>query len=252
MDNSSYVTLAKETVKRNLSVDDLIKKLINLIDMGGKSENTLFEAVYDLFFLYFPEAANLSQTKESFAKITANGVGRKEVSGILGIDGGSMGYDFDDDDLQLLSTVVNELGNVHILLDMVGQRLERIMASRYVNLTRVSGYELSARLVSLSGGIKKLAYMPSSRIQVIGSDKSRFSRRSAARGPKYGVIFKHEKVEAADQSRKGRVARIVASKISMAAKLDLFSGEDKSAALIEEMDREIAEIGRHGTAERNR
>ncbi len=251
MDNSSYIEKARSTVKRNLSIDDLIRKVITFIDSSEKSENTMFEAVYDLFFLYFPEAANISQTKEAFINMTVHGVSRDEVAKTLGMSIDSMGYDLDDEDLQLLSTVVNEIHNVHILLKIAGERLEQIMLANYVNVTKVCGYELGARLISMGGGIKKLAYMPSSRIQVLGADKSRFSQ-SEARNPKYGIIFKHEKIENADQDLRGRSARIIASKISMAAKLDLFSKKDKSGELIADMNKELANLKKHGTFKRNR
>lgn len=90
-----------------------------------------------------------------------------------------------------------------------------------LNLVKLLGEELTAKLITEARGLKKLAFMASSKIQVLGAEAALFRHlKEGTKPPKYGVIFKHASVQKAEN--KGRAARQLASKISLAAKKDYF------------------------------
>ena len=66
------------------------------------------------------------------------------------------------------------------------------------------------------------------------------NRKSAP--PKYGILFLHPEVTNAPDALKGKVARAVASELSMAAKTDFYTGEDKSAKYVEQLRKRLKEI----------
>jgi nucleolar protein 56 len=248
MDNSDYIKRAKKTIKERLSIGDLITKLVNLIDETEKSENTLFEAVYDFYFMYYPEAAALLKERDSFIKLLTVNQDRKEVAAALNIPENSMGYDLSIDDKSILNLQINELKNLSDLRSFTKSYLEKIIMDNYPNLYNIGGDMVSARLIMLSGGIKRLAFMPASKLQVLGAEKAMFlHQRKGKSSPKYGVIFKNPTIEGAPQDKRGKLARALASKLSLAAKMDLFTKKGVSENLKIEFDKEVKRILNDGT-----
>ncbi len=242
MDNSEFVKIARNAIKDRLSLGDLITKLVNLVDETEKAENTLFKAVFDLYFMYYPEAAAMLKDREQFIETLVKGFERGEASILLGIKNESMGYDLSDEDKSILSLQINELKNLSDIKNMVKDHLSGIIRNNYPNLCAIAGDLVAARLIALSGGIKQLAFMPSSKIQILGSESTLFS--GSKRTPKYGVIYKIPYIEGAQQDKRGRIARIAASKISTAARIDLFSKKDESNSLKEQLEIEIDKINK--------
>jgi nucleolar protein 56 len=89
------------------------------------------------------------------------------------------------------------------------------------NLSTLAGPVLGARLISRAGGLARLAAMPSSRIQVMGAEKSLFKHlRGNAPSPKHGIIYRHPAVISSPRKMRGKIARVLAAKLSIAARLD--------------------------------
>ncbi len=244
-DNSKYVEEAKKRIKDRLSLEDFIRKLVAMDAETKKAENTLFKALFDTYFLYFPEAANLIRDKEKFVSTLSDGIKREEVSSRLGIPANSMGYDLSETDLSSISDALSQLVGLSGLRTMINLKLSSILEEKYINLFKVAGPEIASKLISLSGSLKSLSEMPSGKLQVLGAEKSIFNGRKA-KTPKYGVIFFHPEIQNSADRIKGRVARVVASKISLAAKVDFFSKEDKSGQILKKMRKEIDKI-KNGT-----
>jgi nucleolar protein 56 len=244
-DNSKYVEEAKKRIKEQLSLDDFIRKLVSMESETKKAENTLFKALFDTYFLYFPEAANLIKDKEAFISALSKGVKRDEISSYLGISADSMGYNLSDSDLSAITDSFNQLVGLSGLRTMIELKIDSILEENYINLFKVAGPDIAAKLISLSGSLKNLSEMPSGKLQVLGAEKSIFGGKKA-KTPKYGVIFFHPEIQAASDKLKGRIARVVASKTSLAAKVDFFSKEDKSGLILKKMRKEVDKI-KNGT-----
>ncbi|WP_342771112.1 MULTISPECIES: RNA-processing protein [unclassified Methanoculleus] len=94
------------------------------------------------------------------------------------------------------------------------------------NTSALIGGLVAARLLSRAGGLAALAKMPGSTIQVLGSERALFSHlRGGTPPPKHGIIFQHRRVHNAPKEVRGRVARVLAAKLAIAARLDYFRGE---------------------------
>ncbi len=94
------------------------------------------------------------------------------------------------------------------------------------NTSALIGGLVAARLLSRAGGLPALARMPGSTIQVIGSEQALFSHlRGGTPPPKHGIIFQHRRVHNAPREVRGRVARVLAAKLAIAARLDYYRGE---------------------------
>ncbi len=251
MDNSVFLEKAKKNIKNGWSIDDLIRKFISLSDSVEKSENVLFEQVYDVYFLYYPEAASLIKERDAFINLINKGIERNFIADYFKISKDSMGFDLNDNELQVLSMSVNELNNLSDLKKIVDEKLYQLVSNNYPTFTAILGPEIASRMIYLAGKAKSLAFIPASKLQVLGAEKAMFSSRKRKATPKYGIIFNHEFLARANKDNKGKVAKIISSYASLAIKIDIFSNENKGNELREKMVKEISEIEKNGTKKIN-
>ena len=114
------------------------------------------------------------------------------------------------------------------------------------NLSAIAGPVLAARLIALAGGLGALAKKPSGTLQVLGAEDALFAHlRGRAPSPKHGVIYTHEYVRGTPRDRRGSAARALAGKLTIAARVDHYSGERKPE-IDEELDERIERIRSRG------
>lgn len=110
------------------------------------------------------------------------------------------------------------------------------------NLAGLAGPTLAARLIALAGGLEPLAKKPSGTLQVLGAEDALFAHlRGHASSPKHGVIFTHPYVRETRPADRGSAARALAGKLTIAARIDHYSG-DRRRSLDAELDERIARI----------
>ncbi|MCI4345537.1 MAG: C/D box methylation guide ribonucleoprotein complex aNOP56 subunit, partial [Thermoplasmata archaeon] len=67
----------------------------------------------------------------------------------------------------------------------------------------------------------RLARLPASTGQVLGAEKAFFEHlRGRAPPPRHGLLFLHPKLHSAPRAQRGRLARALAGKVAIAARLD--------------------------------
>ena len=94
------------------------------------------------------------------------------------------------------------------------------------NLSALAGPLLTARLLALAGGLEDLAKLPSGTVQVLGAEDALFAHlRGGAPSPKHGVIYTHEAVRGTARDQRGSAARALAGKLTIAARVDHYSGD---------------------------
>ena len=102
------------------------------------------------------------------------------------------------------------------------------------------------KLCVLAGGRERLARMPSGSIQVLGAHAAMAAHRRGAPPPKHGsVIFSMPQVSRSPRWVRGKIARFLAGKASIASRIDHFDGTPWS-------DDEIAEIHKKSEEIRSR
>ncbi|MFD1515559.1 NOP5/NOP56 family protein [Halomarina rubra] len=120
--------------------------------------------------------------------------------------------------------------------------VERTAPEVAPNLSAMAGPVLAARLVALAGGLESLAKKPSGTVQVLGAEDALFAHLAGrASSPKHGVIFVHDYVRNTHPDERGSAARALAGKLSIAARVDHYSG-DLRPELQAELDERITTI----------
>ena len=130
----------------------------------------------------------------------------------------------------------------------IANAVELEMRTTAPNLSTLAGELLGARLLARAGGLEPLARMPASRIQVIGASKALFKHiKYGTKPPKHGIIFQHPLVRGSHVNDRGKIARILAAKIAIAARVDFYS-KRAYPELLSQVEKRIAELR---IAERN-
>eukprot|EP00484_Ammonia_sp_Unknown_P000974 CAMPEP_0197020782 /NCGR_PEP_ID=MMETSP1384-20130603/1675_1 /TAXON_ID=29189 /ORGANISM="Ammonia sp." /LENGTH=528 /DNA_ID=CAMNT_0042448471 /DNA_START=39 /DNA_END=1625 /DNA_ORIENTATION=+ len=230
-------------------VDTMIIQAIALLDELDKEINIYAMRVKEWYGWHFPEMTKIVVDNKQYCRVI-NAMGfRKnwqhtDLSSILQEDVEielknmakiSMGSDItqsDLDNIQCLATQVLELSEYR---DELFDYLRKRMTAIAPNLTYMVGELVGARLLSHAGSLINLAKYPASTVQILGAEKALFrALKTKADTPKYGLIYHAAFVNAASQMNKAKIARTLACKTSLAARVDAFCAA--SIATKEETD----------------
>jgi nucleolar protein 56 len=145
-----------------------------------------------------------------------------------------------------LGAARRKLAEAYRALQEARDRLEESVAAavpaRMPNLDRLLGPDLAASLIAQAGGLDRLARLPSSTVQVLGAEKAFFEHlRGRAPPPRHGLLFLHPSIQSAPRASRGKLARALAGKTSIAARLDR-AGSPLDPSLRATFDRREAEI----------
>ncbi len=126
--------------------------------------------------------------------------------------------------------------------------VEAVSPQQTPNLCALLGPELAAHLVAQAGGLGRLARLPSSTVQVLGAERAFFEHlRGRAPPPRHGLLFTHPALQSAPRPERGKLARALAGKVAIAARLDL-AGRSVDPSLGRSFEARRAELkGRRGT-----
>lgn len=127
--------------------------------------------------------------------------------------------------------------------DRVRVETAEMAAELAPNVSSLATPRLAAELLELAGGLEELARMPSSTVQVLGAEEALFRHLgSGSPPPKHGILHRHPDVRGAGE-RRGEVARALAAKIAIAARIDAFGGRDETESLVREWEERLEEVG---------
>ncbi len=250
------IGLAKEAVSKAYSTGEhSIAQAINAYNEIEKTRNLLHERIEEWYGIYFPELTIPSAEKYTkfVLKIGANkkqateeelreffGDASKDV---LARINQSIGAEPESGEFKALSTVANTELELMRTEREIDAYLKESVPKLMPNVSYLVDYKLAAELLSRAGSLSKLAMMPSSTLQLLGAEKALFRHlRSGSKPPKYGVLFKLKEVTEADRRSKGRIARLFATKLSIAARADSISKRFIGKELRESIDKAMAQI----------
>ncbi|MBD3191994.1 MAG: C/D box methylation guide ribonucleoprotein complex aNOP56 subunit [Candidatus Heimdallarchaeota archaeon] len=239
--------------------DRLIVHAIETIDDLDKTVNLFANRLREFYGMHFPELGDAIDNHHTFALIIS-ATGEKEAitksllvdelklpeakaTKILEAREKSMGSSLLEKDIQIIRDQAKTVVDLYARRHQLEKWMESTMAEVAPNLAGVVNPLLAARLIALAGGLRELAVSPSSKIQVLGAEKALYrTMRTGAPPPKHGIIFQDPRLNQSKWWQRGKIARAIAAKLSIASRMDFFDAEDKSAKLREELNEKIEEI----------
>ncbi|MFH0884366.1 MAG: hypothetical protein V1861_01505 [Candidatus Micrarchaeota archaeon] len=251
-----FMKRARTTVMQALrSRDMLLASVTRSIEDLDKSINLLGERFEDWYGIYLPElkAEDKMQYCNAALIIDRDNVDEKGISAVLGQKRAS----------ELLASSKNSLGaklsqkdhseclsmaRSILALDKLRKDYEayqKELANELCpNMSEVGGADIAAKLVSHVGTLSRLAILPASAIQVLGAEKALFKHLKNKRvpPPKHGIIFQHVRISSSPKAVRGKIARVLANQLCLAAKADAFSKRNISAMLKKKFDDRYEQI----------
>jgi nucleolar protein 56 len=224
--------------------DAILMRAISVVDELDRTANTLSEMLREWYGLYFPEAERLIRDHAQLAKVIHEEGERDKISDpkVAKYAGMTAGMPFSSDDLAAVQEYAKSVAGIHALHDSLTSYIKKTSKAYMPNLTAVAGPLIACRLLVLAGGLERLAKLPSSTMQLLGAEKALFRhlKSSKDKPPKFGVIFAHPLIMGAQKNEKGRMARLLAAKLVMAARADFYTGKDMSEKLLADLGKKTA------------
>lgn len=239
------------------SPDLHIIQSIGMLDELDKTINLLSSRLREWYGLHFPELENLIDSIQAYAKLvtvgrredltkedyTEAGIAENRIEMLTEVQERSRGGKISDENLYIIQDIANKILESTELRKKLESHVDNQMRQVAPNLSEILGTSVGARILSRAGSLKKLAAMPSSTIQVLGAEKALFrSLKTGSEPPKHGLLFQHTLVHSAPRWQRGKIARAVAAKAAIAARIDAHGGSlDQN--LYQKLNVRVDEIG---------
>lgn len=249
---------AEKVISEESSRQDLhLVQAIQSLDEIDRAQNVALERLFEWYSLHFPELPSIIQDNVTLGRMIVEtgrreqfdeevlkqrGLSQKKIEAILIARDRSKGGSISDRDLAR----VKGLSELALLLSTEREKLaeyvESAMKKIAPNVGEVVGSTIGARLIAKAGGLDRLARLPASTIQILGAEKALFrALRTGAAPPKHGILFQHQAVHTAPKWQRGKIARTIANKVAIAARIDYYRGE-RDGSLTGLLEKRLAEI----------
>ena len=240
------------------SPDLHITQAINTLDETDRMINNIGSRLREWYGLHFPELDNLIDSINGYSQIVLAGkrenISREnfenagfpesKVEMLSLVKEKSRGGDITEKNLGIVQTLAKQILDLFELRKTIEEHIEEQMAAELPNITAVLGAAVGARILAHAGSLKRLSSMPASTIQILGAEKALFrSLKTGANPPKHGILFQHAIVHAAPKWQRGKIARAVAGKAAIAARVDVY-GAGLNQTLLDKLNIRVQEIGK--------
>jgi nucleolar protein 56 len=251
--------LAKLRIKGAAEKRDLlIAQAIQTLDDLDRTVNLFMGRLREWYGVHFPELDRLVEKHETYARLVMNlgykgaftfealekeALPKERAENIGKAAEKSMGADMAELDIAEIRALSKNVLELYELRKNIENYVGKTMEEVAPNTKAVAGALLGARLIAIAGSLQNLAMRPASTIQVLGAEKALFrSLKTGARPPKHGLIFQHALLHDAKRWQRGKIARVLAGKLAIAARIDAFGDKYVGDALKADIDKRLAEI----------
>jgi nucleolar protein 56 len=238
------------------SRDVFIGQSIHAVDDITKTINLFSNRINEWYGLHFPELIQTTSDipqlfkfieqigdRDQFDSEKLLDITEKKRKRIIELSENSLGVEIGIEDLAPIQTLARQG------LDLIKTRgdLEKyieITATNIMpNVCALVGPLIASRLLAYSGSLLNLAKLPASTVQLLGAEKALFRHlKSGEKPPKHGIIFQSAAIHTAPYHQRGKIARALAGKLSIAARIDYFTGENQTSKLESEFKKRVEDI----------
>jgi len=238
--------------------DVYIAQAIKSIDDVNSILNLIYARLSEWYGIHFPELQDLVRDNPQYITLISKTGGairsnidedtlshlsdkRREL--ILQAAQQSLGTEISTYDMNPISQLARFGVEILITKDDLERYIDESMKEIAPNIQCLVGSLLGARLIALAGSLEGLAKCASGTVQVLGAEKALFRHlRSGEDPPKHGIIFQSSYIHSSKKHQRGKIARALAGKLSIAARVDFFSGEFIGTTLVKELENKIEDI----------
>jgi nucleolar protein 56 len=255
------IKLSKRKVRETVEErDQMIIQAINTIDDIDRILNILTDRVREWYGIHFPEINKIVKKHDDFVTLVAelghrDNFTKERIKEVLPdfpdhlaekleeAAKDSMGAEMDEKDLRAVQRVAEIARELYEIRRRTAEYIDESMDDVAPNIKALVGPLIGARLIALAGGLKEMARLPASTIQLLGAEKALFRHLTkGTKPPKHGVIFQHPLIHRSPWWQRGKIARALAGKLAIAARIDAYSGEYRGDELKRQLEQRVKEI----------
>ena len=244
--SNEIVEEALSETREELAEEDREKHLVKAVKMLDNVEASIQEKderFKDWYALHFPELIEEVNDIEHLTKILKDSVDRNDLDSFSELADKSTGAEIGEQEKKLIESVLENLESDLELREELEDYISEVVKEEMPNLSKFLGTFLTAKMIASVGSLEELAKKPASTVQMIGAEEALFRYlRGNGTSPKHGIIFEHEFVRPLPSKPRGKMARFIANKAVMAARLDAYSEKDNGAELKEEAREKFEEL----------
>ena len=250
--NLSSIKVGEVSAKR----DSHIIQSVNAMDELDKIINLMGSRLREWYGLHFPELDARIQNLPTYCDIVLagsrdsidkdalkeTGMPDEKAGEIVNAAQSSTGGAITPENLTVVQKLAQEIKNLNSTRGALTSHLEQEMDAVAPNVKEILGATIGARMIAKTSGLERLSFMAASTIQVIGAEKALFrALKTGSRPPKHGIIFQHPLIHSAPKWQRGKIARAIAAKVAIAARIDVHKAS-KNSTIMEKLNERIDEI----------
>ncbi len=233
--------MAKLGVSKGFGRDKQVINAVRAQRALEDSVNTQCETLREWHAIDFPELNEVIKDNKEYANFVAKVGVRKNINEkalekiltdkryaklIPEVAKDSIGSEVSEEDMKALQKYAESILDATKEEADLRSYIEGVMNYIAPNTSIVATPYVGALLLEQAGSLEKLATLPASTIQILGAQKAMFRfLKTKKLPPKYGVLYVHPLVSQAPKTTKGKIARTLAGRISIAAKVDFYGGK---------------------------
>jgi nucleolar protein 56 len=237
--NSVMIAKSRLSISKIERRDKMIIQAVNALSDIERIVNTIIERIREWYGLHYPEL--IINDHEKYAAMIVEFGDRKNFNDFRN----SMGMELRDEDIKIIQEYAKMYKEMSVVRKDLDKYIEKTVKEEMPNINALLGSTLAARLLGLAGSLEKMAKMPSSSIQLLGAEKSLFKfmkGREKARPPRFGILYLHPDISTNRRDLQGKIARVLSSKLTLAARADFYSKSDISKDLLADYKKRVEEI----------
>ena len=219
-------------------MDTMIIHAVGLLDSIDKDLNVMAMRTKEWYGWHFPEMGRILNDNLAYARVIQkmgmrSNASQTDLSDILpkeiedAIKSAaeiSMGTEITREDVEMIQGQAEQVIAFTEVRAQQANYISERMKAIAPNLTAHVGDLIGARLIAHAGSLANFARAPASTVQIYGAEKALFrALKTKHDTPKYGILYNSSIVGQATGKNKGKIARVLAAKTVLGARIDTFS-----------------------------
>ena len=226
--------------KAAADTDYRLEHLVRALDEARTSHNTLESTLVEWVGLFLP-TLDLDSHRGALASSVTDSSNLPELA--VSLDVPAAEVEMGPEEWTGLHSLASSTADMAETIDRLEKSVRELTTAYLPSVAALLGPLLAAKMCTAAHGRKRLARLPSSTIQILGAEKAFFSHlRQGTNPPKHGHIFQHSWICRSPKWTRGPIARMLAGKVSIAARVDHFGGKPWTSKQVAEVEQKVGEI----------
>ncbi|MFT4309602.1 MAG: hypothetical protein ACMXYL_03890 [Candidatus Woesearchaeota archaeon] len=226
--------IEKSIVSYNDPAEQIIKSAMLIEDLT-RAKSMISNRFRNMLSSYYPQPSKEIDDSVSLARIFLDNKESFEKT--------PYAREIGSEEYTLLKRTAAEITGLEKLITESSEIIGKLLREHYPAFTLIATEKIASRILRETGSMKEAAFIPASKLQIIGAEKALFRhlRNNKNLPPKHGIIHEHPLMQSIPAYNKGKAARLIADKMTIAARLDYFNNNEKDIAkgLLSDLEHKI-------------